>query len=92
MKIELYESFGVLSHEKEPVYSQFSPASDVYNRVTVELPHVTGETDFGEPVLTLDGVDYPLHDVLTTWDNRPALRWHDGRHPRRIMLEAVENR
>ena len=92
MKIDLYESFGVLAHEKEPVYALFAPASDVYNRVAVELPHVTGETAFGEPVLTLDGVDYPLHDVLATWDNRPALRWHDGRHPRRIMLEAVESR
>lgn len=92
MKIELYESFGVLAHEKEPVYSLFAPASDVYNRVTVELPHVTGQTVLGEPVLTLDGTDYPLHDVLTTWDNRPALCWHDGLHPRRIMLEAVESR
>lgn len=92
MKIELYESFGVLSHEKEPVYTQFAPASDVYNRVTVELPYVTGETAAREPVLTLDGVDYPLRYVLSTWGGKPALRWHDGRHPRRIMLQAVESR
>lgn len=92
MKIELYESFGVLNHEKEPVYTQFVPASDVYNRVTVELPYVTGETAAREPVLTLDGVDYPLHVVLTTWDNTPTLRWYDGRRLRRIMLQAVESR
>lgn len=91
MKIELYESFGVLSHEKEPVYSQFAPASDVYNRITVELPYVTGETAAREPVLTLDGVDYPLHVVLTTWDNTPTLRWYDGRRIRWIMLQAVES-
>lgn len=92
MKIALYESFGVLSHEREPIYSQFAPASDVYNRVTVELPHVTGETAMGEPVLTLDGADYPLRYVLSTWGGKPALRWHDGRHPRRIILQAVESR
>lgn len=92
MKINLYESFGALAHEKEPVYSQFAPASDVYNRITVELPHVTGETIVGEPVLTLDGEDYPLRYVLATWGGKPALRWHDGQHPRRMMLEVVESK
>ena len=48
MKIKLYESWGVLAHEKQPVYTFNCPVSDAYNLVEVELPHVTGANDYGE--------------------------------------------
>lgn len=90
MKIKLYESWGVLAHEKQPVYTVNCPVSDAYNLVEVELPHVTGANDYGEPLLTLDGSQYLLHEVLTNWGDKPALVWYDVQSTRRIMLDATK--
>ena len=78
MLIKLYKSFGVLAHEKEPVYTYFTPASAAHDRVTVDIPQVIGMNEYDEPLVSLDGRDYPLHDVLATVDDAPALRWYDG--------------
>ena len=67
MKIKLYESWGVLAHEKQPVYTVNCPVSDAYNLVEVELPHVTGANDYGELLITLDGTQYHI-DV--TWGDQ----------------------
>ena len=38
MKLSLYKSYGVLAHEGHPVYSVHAPASDIFDRITVEVP------------------------------------------------------
>lgn len=63
MKIKLYEGWGVLAHEKQPVYTVNCPVSDAYNLVEVELPHVTGANYYGELLITLDGTQYLLHEA-----------------------------
>ena len=78
MEIKLYKNFGVLAHEKEPVYTYFTPAAAAHDRVAVGIPQVSGLNEYDEPLLSLNGRDYPLHDVLTTVDDAPALRWYDG--------------
>ena len=78
MKIKLYKNYGVLMHEKEPLYTYLKPASDVYDRVTVYIPQIIGVNTFDEPLVSLDGMIYPLQDVLVTVDGDPALRFYDG--------------
>lgn len=78
MVIKLYKNFGVLAHEKDPVYTYFTPAAAAHDRLTVDIPQFSGMNEYDEPLVTLDGMDYPLHDVLATVDDAPALRWYDG--------------
>lgn len=92
MKLSLYKSYGVLAHEGYPVYSVHAPASDIFDRITVEVPDelIAGETEAGELLLTLSGVDYPLDDTLTNVGDFPAIRWSDGErdHFRRLRVCA----
>lgn len=78
MEIKLYKNFGVLAHEKEPVYTYFTPAAAAHDRVAVDIPQVSVMNEYDEPLVSLDVRDYPLHDVLTTVDDSPALLWYDG--------------
>lgn len=88
--VKLYESYGVLSHEKSPYFSMSAPASDIYDEIMVELPCMVGETAMGEPVVELDGIEYALSQVLTNWGTEPALAWvamnHDRHH---VLLKRV---
>ena len=90
MKIKLYKNYGVLAHEKEPVYTYLNPASGVYDRVTVDVPNIVGVNDYGEYLVSLGGMVYPLSDVLSTVDDEPALRWYDGRSYQILTLLTVD--
>ena len=91
MKIKLYKNYGVLAHEKEPLYTYHAPVSEVYDRVTVDIPQVIGMNEYDEPIVSLEGMEYPLQDVLTTtMDGELALRWYDGQFYYDLILLTVE--
>ena len=75
---KIYKSYGVLSHEKKPFYSECAPASDIFEQITVEIPYPTWYTIQDKLGVTIDGVDYLLSDVLTNCGDAPALVWVDG--------------
>ena len=85
MKIKLYKNYGVFAHEKEVVYTYIKPASDVYDRVKVNVPYIVSVGDYGEYLVLLSGNVYTLQDVLTAVDEAPALRWYDG-HGYRVEI------
>ena len=87
--IKLYKSYGVLAHEKRPVYTISAPASDAYDEITVEVPVPVWENTMGELCVTLGGVDYLMQDALTEWGEKPVLVYHDGEYSRRITLSEV---
>ena len=92
MKIKLYKNYGVLAHEKEPLYTYLAPASYVYDRVTVDIPQVIGMSEYDdEPLVSLDGREYLLQDVLTTMYDDPVLRWYDGQSYHHVILLAVKD-
>ena len=91
MKIKLYKNYGVLAHEKELIYTYFMPASEVHDRVIVDIPQVVGMNSYDEPMVSLDGSNYHLQDVLTTVNDAPALRWYDGRAYHIVILPIVES-
>ena len=78
MEIKLYKNYGMLAHDKEPVYTYFIPVAAAYDLVTVDIPQVSGMNEYDEPLVSLGGRDYPLCDVLSTVDDALVLRWYDG--------------
>lgn len=86
MKVRLIACYGVLAHEKEPVY-RYSP--DVHadhweaqEDVWVELPdeYISGRTAFGELLVNFGNTDYLLRDVIGNKGDDPvlivpSLRW-----------------
>lgn len=87
--IKIYKSYGVLAHEKQPVYTVSNPASDIYDVITVGIPVKTWENQYGEIGVTLDGEDYLLSDVITNRGDAPVMRWYDGRNERWMGLEVM---
>lgn len=79
MEIKLYKNYGLLAHEKEPVYTYFIPVVAAHDLVTVDIPQISGVNEYDEPLVSLDGRDYPLYDVLATVDDAIVLRWYDGK-------------
>ena len=89
---KLCESYGVLGHEKRPVYSEMIPASDVYNVVTVDIPdeYPTSENALGETLIDIAGNTYLLTEVLTNHGDKPCISWFDGKQKHWITLEIVK--
>lgn len=92
MTHKLYASYGVLAHEKQPVYTDGLPVSDIYDIVTVDLPagvyilhHAAGGT-----LVDIDGQVYFLNDILSTDDqDQPILTWFDGIKTHVIPLTII---
>ena len=89
MKIKIYKSYGVLAHEKKPVYSLNTPASDIYDEITVDIPFPIWHNYMDEIGVTIDGIDLLLGQVLTNWGDAPAIVWFDGKKRNHIILGVV---
>lgn len=90
MTAQIFKSYGVLAHEKQPFYSVSAPASDIFDQITVNLPCKTWRNGMDEIGVTLDGEDFLLSQVLTNWGDAPAMVWLDRTQTKRhIILEVV---
>lgn len=89
MTTTIYKSYGVLAHEKQPVYSAYAPASDIYDRITVEINIPTFANEAGELGVVLGGRKQWLVDVLTNWGDAPALAWYDEDGYHHIILNVI---
>lgn len=88
----IYKSYGVLAHEKQPVYTFDAPASEIYDTVEVEFPDgwSVGENAAGETLVdSPHGITYRGKEILSNWGDAPAFRWNDGRSDRHIILEVI---
>lgn len=90
MTTTIYKSYGVLAHEKQPVYSKAAPASQIYDRITVEINLPTWENAGGELGVILDGRKELLDDLLTTRGDAPALAWYDEDGYHHIILKVID--
>lgn len=90
MKMKLYESYGVLAHEKKPVYTIDAPASEAYNVITVYIPDEFKICNniYGEKLIEIKGETYLLSDILTNYGEKPCL-WFGEKRGERIMLEVI---
>lgn len=85
VKMTIYENYGLLAHEKQTVYT-LAQATNICDTVRVIIPNVSGANVVDEPILNLDGQDYLLSEVLTSVNDKPALRWvANGSHHTRML-------
>ena len=79
VQVTIYAQYGVLGHEKHPVYAV--GRSGICDEVTVEIPNelIIGRNAYNDLLLRLGGMIYPLFEALTNAGDRPALRWYDPR-------------
>ena len=91
MRYKLYASYGVLAHEKTPIYSDEAPASEAYSIITVEIPdeYPLSENGLGETLIDIYGSTYLLQEVLTNSGDRPALKWYDGQSYYTVPLKVI---
>lgn len=89
MTYKLYESFGMLAHERRPIYSDTIPATEHYNIITVDMPFPLSENAMGETLIDIDGETYLLCDVLSNHGDAPCIKWYDGHTMRRVMLKVL---
>lgn len=92
MTMKIYASYGVLAHEKRPVYTVEAPAGDICDELTVELPEgwELAENEAGAPLLTMPtGETYLARELLTNRGDAPALRWYGGHQHHIITLKII---
>lgn len=91
MTYKLYESYGMLAHEKRPVYSDMIPATNAYNVITVEIPdeYTLSENGAGDTLIDIDGETYLLSEVLSNCGDSPALKWFDGQKHHVVVLKTI---
>ena len=94
MIIALYKNYGVLSSEKKVVYTPYAPASDIYDKIKVDVPmrFIAGFNSFGELLIDLKVCTVPLPDVIATNKNGdPIFRWYDGAYHTYVLKEIEFN-
>ena len=89
MKTKIYAYYGILAHEKEPVYRTNKVDGEIREELMVEIPVPTWRNTRDEIGVTLDGEDYLLSMVLTNIGNAPALAWVDHYGKRHYMTLKV---
>lgn len=77
VEVTIYAQYGVLGHEKHPVYA--FGRSEICDEVTVEIPGelIIGRNAYNDILLRLGCMVYRLSEALTNAEDRPALRWYD---------------
>lgn len=90
MIVTIFKSYGVLAHEKQPVYTFGARASEIYDKIRVEVP-ACGVNQFGEPLIEIDGLTYSLSELLTNRGEKPAILIPgDSKYSHYKILKEVE--
>lgn len=95
MKIEAFANYGVLAHEKLPVYTTAINCTPYYDKIILDIPFDCYLNSYCDYIVRIDGEHYELSRILVSMrDGNPALRWVDrqGNHCRklRIVKEGVK--
>lgn len=74
--LEIYANHGVLSHEKDAVYTYANKQSEITDKLYIEIPKgfkVYEQADGTEIILSADeGYDYTVDELLENVGNSPA--------------------
>lgn len=85
----IYANYGLLAHEKQMIFSA-APLCDIADALRVVVPNVSGVNAIGDPIITLDGTDYLLGELLTSINDKPTLRLvaNGSRHTRMLTITS----
>ena len=90
MKVKIHSYYGVLGHEKTPVYKEHEINETISDALYVDVPNVVGANEAGDTLVEINGSIYVLNELLcTTQTGKPAIQWHDGCNIRIQSLEVV---
>lgn len=90
--VPAYKSYGVLAHEKRPVYTVNWPVSEIYDRISLAIPaeYEIYETALGIPGIVINGEKYFLSDLLTNYGDKPVLEYIENNTYHRVFLHTVD--
>lgn len=88
IEMTIYANYGLLAHEKRVIFS-VAPLCDIADALRVVVPNVSDVNAIGDPIITLDGTDYLLGELLTSVNDKPALRWIANGIRRTQMLTII---
>lgn len=87
---KVYASYGVLAHEKKPIFTIGGPASDIYDCWDLALPDgwKWAENEAGETLIISPNNEIWLpREILTRYGDHVCLAWYDGNSSHRILLD-----
>lgn len=89
IEMTIYANYGLLAHEKQVIFSA-APLCDIADALRVVVPNISGVNAIGDPIITIDGTDYLLGELLTSINGKPALRWvaNGSRHTRMLTITS----
>lgn len=92
MKVRIFANYGVLGHEKVPVYSVSCPCTEAYDELIVELPdqYFVGQNMYGNILVEIDNETYEFARMLKDHDGVPALAVFEYYRYKYIDLKIVE--
>ena len=88
MKIKGYANYGVLSHEKQTIFTITAPHphTNVTEKIEIAIPDgwEVSENDMGEKLIHApNGKTYLAEEIISTDGENPILRWYDGPYDRK---------
>lgn len=91
-KINGYANYGVLTHEKQVIFTVANkhPHADVSEAVEMVIPDGwdVAENDMGTIlIISPDGITYTADEIISSFGDKPVLEWYDGENSHRISLE-----
>lgn len=88
MKVQLYANYGVLSHEKQPLYREH-PVSEIHDKIFVDIPDELEpeKTNWGHTIVKINGVCCPLYEILETNKNDDPVIYNGSKY---IELQILE--
>lgn len=88
-KIKAFANYGMLAHEKEPVFTLHRLVSEISDEIEIEIPDEfkISQNYSGEYLIDIPGKHtYLLRDVISTYKKECVLEWRDSRFIRRKKL------
>ena len=91
MKTTIYANYGLLAAEKRCVYSTTKSDAIVSDPIDVIIPdeYISGRNAANELLITVDGCNYALRDLLSDDNNDPCIIIPAPYPTKPIRLERV---
>ena len=91
--IKMYRYYGMLGHEKEPVYSPYKVKGEIVEEgyVEIDTPHEIYYSDDHTPIISVNGSPALISKCLKTENDEPVLFVNEkGDYPTKYHLKWID--
>lgn len=91
--IKMYRYYGMLGHERGPVYSPYKVKGEIMEEgyVEIDTPHEIYYADDHTPIINVNGAPSPLSECLRTEKDNPVLLVNEGGgYPTKYPLKWID--